>query len=127
MNINIQTRATRECLCGKDFSYKVHRFMISQMQLKGLELQVFAIIYSYFACGGSFTASRYYLSDALCCALSSVDRTLAALVDKGYIRRIDYGVRGVEYAVNVERLPENPLHNNLVEMYKEDNKRQKGC
>ena len=121
MNINVQVGGgERERLCSKDFYYKIYCFMSSQMKLKGLELQMFALIYSYSACGGVFTASRYYMAGAMCCALSSVDRTLASLVNKGYIRRIDHGVRCVEYVVNVERLPDNAINNSLLEICKKD-------
>lgn len=121
MNINVQVGGgKRERLCIKDFSFMIHSFMMSQMKLKGLELEMFALIYSYSACGGVFTASRYYLANAMCCALSSVDRTLASLVNKGYIRRIDHGVRGVEYVVNVEHLPDNAINNSLLEICKKD-------
>lgn len=61
-------------------------FMVNGLNLKGIELMIYAIIYGFSQDGNSkFTGSRQYLADFTGTSKSTVDRVLKDLVEKEYI------------------------------------------
>lgn len=64
----------------------VKGFMINKLNLKGIELMVYAIIYGFSQDGNcKFTGSRQYLADFTGSSKSTIDRVLKELVDKKFI------------------------------------------
>lgn len=63
-------------------------FMINKLNLKGIELMVYAIIYGFSQDGScKFTGSRQYLADFTGSSKSTIDRVLKELVDKQLINK----------------------------------------
>ena len=66
----------------------VKGFMINQLELKGVELMVYAIIYGFSQDGNcKFTGSRQYLADFTGSSKSTIDRVLKELTDKELITK----------------------------------------
>ena len=64
----------------------VKGFMINTLNLKGIELMVYAIIYGFSQDGNSkFTGSRQYLADFTGSSKSTIDRVLKELTDKEFV------------------------------------------
>ena len=81
----------------------IQGWMRTKLGLKGNELLVYSVIYGFSQTDGAkFTGSRKYLAEWCGCSLSTIDRTLNSLVDKGLISTTSYvtkhGYRAVEYA-----------------------------
>lgn len=63
-------------------------FMINKLNLKGIELMVYAIIYGFSQDGScKFTGSRQYLADFTGSSKSTIDRVLKELIDKQLINK----------------------------------------
>ena len=77
--------------------YTVYRFMTRELGLRGAELQVFALIYSFTVAVGEFSGSRAYVADTVGVTERTVDRALRELCQRGLIvrgeRRCDSYVR----------------------------------
>lgn len=81
----------------------IQGWMRTELNLKGNELLVYAVIYGFSQLAGTkFTGSRKYLAEWCGCSMATIDRTLISLVDKGLISKTShitkYGCRAVEYA-----------------------------
>lgn len=80
----------------------VFGWMISELELKGTELLIYAIIYGYSQEeNNTFRGSLQYLADWTGSTKQSVINNLKSLVEKGYIEkieRINNGVKFVEYS-----------------------------
>lgn len=78
--------------------YQVSGWMLNRLELKGIELDVFAIIYGFSQDGeSSFTGSLQYLSDFTNATRPTVIKALKALVEKGYIVKHESQVNGVKF------------------------------
>lgn len=81
----------------------IQGWMRTQLNLKGNELLIYALIYGFSQDGESrFKGSRKYIADWCGCSLNTVDRTLGSLVNKGLLAKYPYtdayGNRLVDYA-----------------------------
>lgn len=114
--------------------YSVCGWMIKRLQLKGTELQVYAIIYGFSQNGESkFTGGLQYLCDFTLSSKPTVIKALKGLVDKGYIIKAEKVVNGIkfnEYSADLlvvkklnsggkETLPNNKIYNK--ELYNNNN------
>lgn len=82
-------------------NYSVYRFMTQKLGLKGAELQVYAVIYSFSrATGDTFFGSRSYLADTVGVSVRTVDRAIKSLALQGLITGQAAGFEAVvpEYA-----------------------------
>ena len=80
--------------------YVVLAFMVKDLKLKGLEREVYAIIYGLCQNKGKFNGSLQYLADWTCCSKQSVINALNKLIEKNLIVKNDVyfnGVKFVEY------------------------------
>lgn len=80
----------------------IQGWMRTQLNLKGNELLIYALIYGFSQDGESkFKGSRKYIADWCGCSLNTVDRSLGSLVDKGLLAKYPhtdaYGNRLVDY------------------------------
>ena len=77
-------------------NYSVYRFMTGELRLRGAELQVYAVIYSFSrATGEAFFGSRAYLAATAGISVRTVDRALGALSARGLIRAVSDGYEAV--------------------------------
>lgn len=80
----------------------IQGWMRNQLNLKGNELLIYALIYGFSQDGESrFKGSRKYVADWCGCSLNTVDRSLGSLVAKGLLAKYPYtdanGSRLVDY------------------------------
>ena len=69
-------------------NYTVYRFMTGELGLRGAELQVYALIYSFTVTGaGGFSGSRAYIAETVGVSVRTVDRALGELFSRGLIGR----------------------------------------
>lgn len=123
LNIRITQQYTKPI--KDEANFKIYGFMRSEMDLKGTELLVYAMIYSYASSCTPFRLSRQRISEWLGCSLSSVDRALSSLIERHYIDKRDCFGKTVEYVIVVENLPDIPMHQGLLRICKEDEREQK--
>ena len=101
--------------------FKIHSFMINDMGLKNNELLLYALIYTYFRDAEPFNLSRIAISKIIGCSVRTLDHTFEALLERGYIYKVGISGKGViEYAINIEHLPEIPMHANIIRLYCEE-------
>ena len=74
----------------KDGSYiNIQSFMVTELELKGNELLVYAIIYGFSQTNGTyFTGSAQYLADWTNSTRQGIMKNLKSLIDKGLIEKI---------------------------------------
>lgn len=88
--------------------YQISGWMINRLELKGYELQAYAIIYSFTQDGQNwYTGSLAYLSDWLNCSRRTGITVLASLVEKELLikkTRIENGQTLNKYQVNLKKL-----------------------
>ena len=71
---------------GRDNYILIQGFMVSELNLKGTELLVYAIIYGFSQTEGQcFTGSRSYLAEWTNCTVRGVAKCLISLKEKGLI------------------------------------------
>lgn len=80
----------------------IQGWMRTKLNLKGNELLIYALIYGFSQDGESrFKGSRKYVADWCGCSLTTVDRSLNSLVNKGCLAKYSstdaYGNRLVDY------------------------------
>lgn len=80
----------------------IQGWMRNQLNLKGNELLIYALIYGFSQDGDSrFKGSRKYIADWCGCSLDTVDRTLGSLINRGLLAKYphtdDNGSRLVDY------------------------------
>ena len=69
-----------------DSNYCIHNFMSTELMLRGGELHIFAIIYSFTKGSyGSYFGTQEYLASCCGISISTVKRSLLKLLNKGYI------------------------------------------
>lgn len=84
----------------KDRGFVVEEFMTRDLQLRGTELMVYAVIYSDCKNGGSYTESMGSLAARLNALSAPVYSALASLIEKGLIlkaKTVDNGRTYYEY------------------------------
>lgn len=78
--------------------YVIQGWMINELQLKGNELLVFAIIYGFSKDGqGKFDGSIKYLSDATGASRSTTIKTLNSLLEKELILKENFVVNNIQF------------------------------
>lgn len=80
--------------------YVVLGFMVKDLQLKGIERDVYAIIYGFSQADGRFTGSLQYLADWTCATKQGVLKALTKLLEKQLITKIEVvknNIKFVEY------------------------------
>lgn len=86
--------------------YQVSGWMLNRLELKGIALAVYAIIYGFTQDGESrFTGSIKYLCDFTGASKPTVMKALNDLCEKGYIQKYEIernGVRFCEYQVSLQ-------------------------
>ena len=83
----------------------VQGWMINQLNLKGNELLIYAIIYGFSQDGaGEFTGSLQYLADWTNSTKQGVSKNLKSLCEKGLLRKKDVFENGFK----VDEKPETP-------------------
>lgn len=81
-----------------DNYFMVSGWMLNRLNLKGVALQVFSIIYGFSQDGESyFTGSLQYLSDFTNASKPTVIKALKELVDKGFLTKIENEMNGVKF------------------------------
>lgn len=99
----MKSNTKRESLVGPLRFFLIKGWMVSELDLKGTELLVYAIIYGFSKDGTkSFNGSRQYLADFTNTSKSAVQRALNTLVNKGIIIKKEiykYNVKNCEYKV----------------------------
>ena len=123
--------------------YQISGWMINQLGLKGIELQIYAIIYSFSQDGETeFAGSINYLCECTNCSRPTVMKSLSQLVDKGFINKkveIINKVQFNRYSIDLqtvknmvvknlyggskETLPNNNIYNNIYT--NKDNNKEK--
>jgi hypothetical protein len=78
--------------------YVIQGWMINELQLKGNELLVFAIIYGFSKDGqGKFDGSIKYLSDATGASRTTTIKTLHSLIEKELILKENFVVNNIQF------------------------------
>lgn len=81
-----------------DNFFLVSGWMLNRLNLKGIALQVFAIIYGFSQDGeGSFTGSLQYLCDFTNTSKHTVIKALKELVDRNYVTKTENIINGVQF------------------------------
>lgn len=81
-----------------DNFFLVAGWMLNRLNLKGVALQIFAIIYGFSQDGeGSFTGSLQYLCDFTNTSKHTVIKALKELVEKNYVTKTENIINGVQF------------------------------
>ena len=76
----------------------IQGFMITDLELKGNELLIYAIIYGFSqAENQTFNGSLQYLADWLNGTRQGVQKSLKSLIEKGYITKTDKIINGIKF------------------------------
>lgn len=97
--------------------YRVFKFMREELDLKGVELHVYAIIYGFCLETKTkkkpedlkFTGTMNYLADWCGCTRQAINKALKSLVEQGLLNKLEYekyGTKRIEYTAN--RTPIKP-------------------
>lgn len=90
----------------------IQGWMLTDLQLKGNELLIYACIYGFTQHGNQvFSGSWQYLADWTNSTKRGVSNSLKALVEKGYLEKVDKIINGVKFceyrAKNCTRMMNN--------------------
>lgn len=89
-----------------DNFFLVSGWMLNRLNLKGVALQVFSIIYGFSQDGeGSFTGSLQYLCDFTGASKNTILKALKELVEKNYIRKSESTINGVRFCTYSTNAP----------------------
>ena len=77
-----------------DSFIKVEKWMVFDLGLSGIDLLLYGMIYSYTLSCGGFTGSRAHLIFWLGCSLSTLDRHVNDLIEKGYLKKTQWMKNG---------------------------------
>ena len=89
-----------------DNFFLVAGWMLNRLNLKGVALQVFSIIYGFSQDGeGSFTGSLQYLCDFTNASKNTILKSLKELVDKGYVLKAENTINGVRFCTYKTNAP----------------------
>lgn len=95
----------------KDSYYITHTWMSRDLNLKGIELYVFAIIYGYCRDGeGLYFGSRRHLAQLCKCSTRGIDKALKRLIEKNLIEKNswydDLKQKKCTYTINLSKVDE---------------------
>lgn len=95
----------------KDSYYITHTWMSRDLNLKGIELYVFAIIYGYCRDGeGLYFGSRRHLAQLCKCSTRGIDKALKRLIGKNLIEKNswydDLKQKKCTYTINLSKVDE---------------------
>lgn len=86
--------------------FQVSGWMLNRMGLKGVQLEIYAIIYGFTQDGESrFTGSIKYLCDFTGASKPTIMKAMSGLTEKGYIQKYEIeknGVKFCEYQANLQ-------------------------
>jgi uncharacterized phage protein (TIGR02220 family) len=89
-----------------DNYFQVSGWMLNRLNLKGISLQVYAIIYGFSQDGeSSFTGSLQYLCDFTNTSKPTVIKALKELVEKGFLLKTELEINGVKFNKYQANLP----------------------
>ncbi len=89
-----------------DNFFLVSGWMLNRLNLKGVPLQVFSIIYGFSQDGeGSFTGSLQYLMDFTNSSKNTILKALKELVEKKYITKTENTINGVRFCTYKTNAP----------------------
>ena len=89
-----------------DNFFLVSGWMLNRLNLKGVPLQVFSIIYGFSQDGeGSFTGSLQYLCDFTNASKNTILKALKELVDQQYITKSESTINGVRFCTYKTNAP----------------------
>ena len=89
-----------------DNFFLVSGWMLNRLNLKGVPLQVFSIIYGFSQDGeGSFTGSLQYLCDFTNASKNTIIKALKELVEKKYIVKSESTINGVRFCTYKANAP----------------------
>ncbi len=80
--------------------YVILAFMVKDLKLKGIEKDIYAIIYGFSQAEGRFTGSLQYLADWTCSTKQGVLKAITKLLNKNLIAKIEVvknNIKFVEY------------------------------
>ena len=80
-----------------DRYYTVLDFMVSELQLKGLERDIYAIIYGFCQAGRTYTGSLQYLADWTLTTKQGVIKVLKKLEEKGLLIKEEKIINNVKF------------------------------
>lgn len=81
-----------------DNFFMVSGWMLNRLNLKGVPLQIYSIIYGFSQDGeSSFTGSLQYLSDFTNASKPTIIKALKELVESGYITKDETSMNGVKF------------------------------
>lgn len=72
-----------------EICFEIYNWMYKRLGLKGAELQIYAIIYSFSSSGKPFTGSINWICDFIGTNYKTVIKYLKSLTEKGYIIKKD--------------------------------------
>ena len=76
----------------------IQGWMINELNLKGNELLIYAIIYGFSQTSGQvFNGGLQYLADWTNSTKQGVSKNLKSLVSKGFLQKIDKIINGVKF------------------------------
>ena len=100
--------------------YVVQSFMVKDLKLKGLEKDVYAIIYGFTQGENQrFTGSLQYLADWCCSTKQGILKVLKSLVEKGLIIREEKKINNVNFVEYYTTEFNTPIKQNLTEGIKQ--------
>ena len=98
MNTAQKTTSERESKVSNENYVVIMGFMLNELNLKGSELMIYAIIYGYSKSENNrFTGSLQYLSDWTNTSKQSVMNCLKSLELKGFIGKFEKTINGVKF------------------------------
>lgn len=100
-----------------DNYFMVSGWMLNRLNLRGVALQVFSIIYGFSQDGeGSFTGSLQYLMDFTNSSKHTVIKALKELVEKGYVLKLENTINGVKFCTYKTAPVVQKLHRGSAEI-----------
>ena len=78
----------------KNTNFMIHDFMVEDLGLSGVTLQVYALIYSFTRAGGDCHGSLEYIAQRVGAARASVHRALTQLLAKKFIIKLSKTSKG---------------------------------
>ena len=99
----------------EDTFYVTYPFMINDLKLKGIEKDVYAVIYGFCKDGRKeFSGSLKYLRECTNASENTVKNSLKDLLAKGYIiKTSDSNYKANTYTINFEKIPPSKIDPNI--------------
>lgn len=81
-----------------DKSYTIEKWMIEELGLKGVQLQIYAIIYKFTNEYGEYDAGLRYIIDFIGATKNTVIKSLNRLVENELLLKEVYYIHNIKYA-----------------------------